>query len=411
MTSEREARATQWFPTSKRHSVTRRSSTTATTSSSRATSSFLRDGVARGEPALVVVSAAKIARLREELGADAARRALRRHGGRGSQPGADHPGLARVRRPARRAGRDAARDRRADLRRAQRGRARRVPAPRGAAQPRLRRRRCVLARCARTTRGARRRRDRRGPPQPPVRRRARPPRREPRLRGPRRDRRAVRDAAPRTASERRRAPARASRGSARCATSSPSAPRSSASTRPPLRLRARRQRDRDQQPRARHRRASLRLWQNGSAIVCRDPRRGPLRRPARRTRARPRSTTRAAAASGSRTSSATWCRSARRRTAPPCACTSPSEPAVGGKPTPGLTSAVTTGARPANVSGRPAAAGPTTSPRLRPARGEASPAGWRPWRSAFPFTGSRVRDTPSGGLAGAPRERLDRTGG
>ncbi|MCA1843243.1 MAG: MEDS domain-containing protein, partial [Actinobacteria bacterium] len=35
------------------------------------TASFLRDGVAAGEPALVVVSAAKIAMLREELGADA----------------------------------------------------------------------------------------------------------------------------------------------------------------------------------------------------------------------------------------------------------------------------------------------------------------------------------------------------
>ena len=58
------------------------------------------------------------------------------------QPGADHPRLARLRRPPRRPG---ARHRRADLGRAQRRRARRVPAARGAAQPRLRRGRIPAA--------------------------------------------------------------------------------------------------------------------------------------------------------------------------------------------------------------------------------------------------------------------------
>jgi MEDS: MEthanogen/methylotroph, DcmR Sensory domain len=57
------------------------------------TTAFLREGVEAGEPALVVVSARKIERLRESLNGDAD--AVVFADGRGrTQPGPDHPRLA-----------------------------------------------------------------------------------------------------------------------------------------------------------------------------------------------------------------------------------------------------------------------------------------------------------------------------
>ena len=92
---------------------------------------------------------------------------LCRHGRGRRQPRAHHPCVARVRRHPHRARTPAAGHRRADLGAAQPRRARRVPAPRGAAQPRLRRCRGLLADVSLRRRGARARRHREGPPQPP----------------------------------------------------------------------------------------------------------------------------------------------------------------------------------------------------------------------------------------------------
>ena len=121
-----------------------------------------------------MVSAARIARLREELGADAAERVTFADMAEvGINPARIIPAWrefvdahAGQRTPA-------AGHRRADLGRAQPRRARRVPAPRSAAQPGLRGRRGLLAAVPLRRRGPRARRHREGPPQPPGRGRGR----------------------------------------------------------------------------------------------------------------------------------------------------------------------------------------------------------------------------------------------
>ena len=106
---------------------------------------WLREAVAAQEPTLVVVSAARIARLRDELGPDAEDVTFADMAEVGINPARIIPAWrefvdahAGQRAPA-------AGYRRADLGRPHPRRARRVPAPRGAAQRRLRRRRGLLA--------------------------------------------------------------------------------------------------------------------------------------------------------------------------------------------------------------------------------------------------------------------------
>src|SRR5918911_95590 len=139
-----------------------------------ATSSFVRAGVAAGEPALVVVGARKIDLLREALGDDADDVYFADMGKVGRNPARIIP-----------AWRAAARDRRARRARARRRRARRVPAARVAAQLRVRRREGVLAPLPVRRPGAGAGRDRRGLPQPSVRRAGRRSWRERRICGPR----------------------------------------------------------------------------------------------------------------------------------------------------------------------------------------------------------------------------------
>ena len=101
---------------------------------------FVLDGVARREPVLVAVDAAKSAAMRERLGAEADAVTFVDMAELGRNPGRIIPAVGR-RSPTRHDGRRDPRDRGADLGGPQRRGARRVPAPRGAAEPRLRARR------------------------------------------------------------------------------------------------------------------------------------------------------------------------------------------------------------------------------------------------------------------------------
>ena len=94
---------------------------------------------------MVAVSADRIELLTRRARRRRGGRQLRRHGRAGGQSRAHHPRLARVPRGARRAGTADPRDRRADLGRPDRRRADGVPAARGAAQRRVRRRRRLPA--------------------------------------------------------------------------------------------------------------------------------------------------------------------------------------------------------------------------------------------------------------------------
>ena len=246
-----------------------------------------------------------------------------RHGRRRRQPGADHPGAGRTSSTAPHQGRGVRGIGEPVWAERSAGRARRVPAARVAAQPRVRVtagvaaavpvRRCRRCRGsvldqARATHPVVGRRDRaqrasatyhRVPPQRALRGDPLPPPAETPVELPFTDgelasvRRLVRRQCAEVglADDARRRP------------------------------RARGRRGRGQQPAARRRSGRAAGLDRGRLAGLRGHRRGRHRRPARRPPPARRWTGPAAAGCGSPTSSATWCRSAPARPAPPCACT------------------------------------------------------------------------------------------
>ena len=261
---------------------------------------------------LVAVGDDKVELLRGALGADADRVRFTDMERLGRNPACIIPAWREF--MATRGQRPAARDRRAGLARAHRRRADRVPPPRVAAQPRLRRRRAVApavpVRRPRAPAGRARRR----PPQPPAReprRRQRAVRRLPRAA----DRAGLGRAAPEPGSRPGRADLHARRPRARAHVRRRARRRGGPPRGPAVRPRAGRQRAGHQLDAPRRRpRPAERVARERHAPV-RGPRPRPHHRPAGRARAARPTCAAAGAGSGSSTTCAIWCRCAPRRRA------------------------------------------------------------------------------------------------